>query len=193
MWGGHGYIADNGLEQVYRDVRIAALWEGTTQIQALDLLGRKILLQKLKPIKDHCASLRADVAQHLFAGDAALRGHAWALYRQSFEWQWLTLRIAINAWRESGDAVSAASTDFLLYSGHVTLAQHWLKMEAAAVKALAAPEAERAEAPNFYEAKRQTSAYVFERLLPRTRSHYSACLAPTASLMAMKADDFAFD
>ena len=43
VWGGHGYIKDNGLEQVYRDIRIGTLWEGTTQIQALDLLGRKVL------------------------------------------------------------------------------------------------------------------------------------------------------
>ena len=97
-YGGHGYIKDNKAEQVFRDVRIAALWEGTTQIQvgeastafhglprpstlfriripspshspppppppppwqALDLLGRKIMLQKLKPIGEHCAELRA--------------------------------------------------------------------------------------------------------------------------------------
>ena len=57
-YGGHGYIKDNKAEQVFRDVRIAALWEGTTQIQALDLLGRKIMLQKLKPIAEHCAELR---------------------------------------------------------------------------------------------------------------------------------------
>ena len=42
--------------QVFRDVRIASLWEGTTQIQALDLLGRKILLGKLKPINEVCAN-----------------------------------------------------------------------------------------------------------------------------------------
>ena len=57
VYGGHGYIKDNKAEQVYRDVRIAPVWEGTTQIQALDLLGRKIMLQKLKPITEHCNEL----------------------------------------------------------------------------------------------------------------------------------------
>merc|ERR1711871_677668 len=52
IYGGHGYIKSNKQEQVLRDVRISAVWEGTTGIQALDLLGRKIMLQKLKPINE---------------------------------------------------------------------------------------------------------------------------------------------
>ncbi len=47
VYGGHGYIASNHQEQIARDVRISLVWEGTTQIQALDLLGRKIMHQKL--------------------------------------------------------------------------------------------------------------------------------------------------
>ena len=54
------YVRENGAEQTYRDVRIAPVWEGTTQIQALDLLGRKIMLQKLAPINSHCGALRRD-------------------------------------------------------------------------------------------------------------------------------------
>jgi hypothetical protein len=42
LYGGHGYIKSNKQEQIYRDVRISSIWEGTTGIQALDLLGRKI-------------------------------------------------------------------------------------------------------------------------------------------------------
>merc|ERR1712093_504141 len=59
VYGGHGYIKSNKQEQVLRDVRISAVWEGTTGIQALDLLGRKIMLQKLKPINEHCSELRS--------------------------------------------------------------------------------------------------------------------------------------
>ena len=50
VYGGHGYIKSNKQEQVLRDVRIAAVWEGTTGIQGLDLLGRKIMLQKFRPV-----------------------------------------------------------------------------------------------------------------------------------------------
>ena len=72
------------------------------------------------------------------------------------------------------------------------LATHWLRMEARAVAALAAP-ANAAEAAEFYESKRHASAFVFDRLLTRTSSHRAAILAPTASVMAMPVDDFAFD
>jgi len=51
VFGGHGYIKEWGLEQIVRDARIATLYEGTTGIQGLDLLGRKILMQRGKPLK----------------------------------------------------------------------------------------------------------------------------------------------
>merc|ERR1719231_206312 len=53
IYGGHGYIKSNKQEQILRDVRISAVWEGTTGIQALDLLGRKIMLQKFGPLNQH--------------------------------------------------------------------------------------------------------------------------------------------
>merc|ERR1719240_2503259 len=95
-YGGHGYIKDNKAEQVFRDVRIAALWEGTTQIQALDLLGRKIMLQKLKPIGEHCSELRSLCMKHVFSG-GALGQHARSLLWHTIEWQLMTYRIAAKA------------------------------------------------------------------------------------------------
>ncbi len=189
MYGGHGFIRDNGAEQIYRDVRIASLWEGTTQIQALDLLGRKIMRQKMRPISEHCAELRGACAPHLLSADASLRSHAWTLLYHTFEWQMLTYRIGARA---MGDAewVSSASVDYLMYGGYVTLAAHWLRMEAAAAAAAAKGGGEEA---GFYDAKRQTSAFVFDRLLPRTSAHKAAMLSPLRSVMGMPADDFSFD
>merc|ERR1719240_1261154 len=82
VYGGHGYIKDNKAEQVYRDVRIAPVWEGTTQIQALDLLGRKIMMEKLKPLNDHCSELRSFAFSVLKDGSKSahgdkIRAHAW--------------------------------------------------------------------------------------------------------------------
>ncbi len=51
VFGGHGYIKESGLEQIVRDARISTLYEGTTGIQGLDLLGRKVLLQRGKTLK----------------------------------------------------------------------------------------------------------------------------------------------
>jgi len=78
-----------------------------------------------------------------------------------------------------------------MYSGYVTLASHWLRMEATAVKALQSGTGE--EEAGFYKAKVQTSKYVFDRLLPRTRSHKSVLLSPVDSVMAMDVDNFSFD
>jgi len=188
-YGGHGYIKDNKAEQVFRDVRIASLWEGTTQIQALDLLGRKIMLQKLRPINEHCAELRTLCREHVFSG-GALGAHARSLMAHTVEWQLATYRIAAKA-SSSREWISSASVDYLMYSGYVTLAAHWLRMEAKATAKLSAGEGPEEAA--FYRAKVDTAAFVFDRLLPRTRSHHAVMLSPVASTMAMDADDFSFD
>jgi len=189
-YGGHGYIKDNKAEQVFRDVRIAALWEGTTQIQALDLLGRKILLQKLKPIGEHCSELRALCRPHLFSSHAALRSHAWSLLWYTADWQLLTYRIAAKVTTDK-EWISSTSVDYLMYSGYVTLAAHWLQMEATAVNKLASGDGDEEEA--FYQAKVHTSAFVFDRLLGRCTSHKTAMLSPLASVMSLPKEDFSFD
>jgi len=189
-YGGHGYIKDNKAEQVYRDVRIAALWEGTTQIQALDLLGRKIMLQKLRPINEHCAELYRQCKPLLLSSDSQLRSHAWSLLGHAAEWQMLSYRIGLKA-KADKEWISSTSVDYLMYSGYVSLASHWLKMETVAAAALASGNGE--EEAGFYTAKRQTSAFVFERLLPRTRSHKDVMLSPPSTLLDMDAEHFSFD
>jgi len=185
VYGGHGYIKDNKAEQVFRDVRIASLWEGTTQIQALDLLGRKIMLGKLKPINEHAAGLRAQCTPYLSSSDSQLRSHAWSVLYHSMEWQYLTYRVAMRAASDK-EAISSSSVDYLMYSGYVTLAAHWLEMEAAASRG-------GPEEPDFYKAKRQTSEFVFERLLPRTRAHKAGILASVQSALDVSPDAFSFD
>merc|ERR1712196_260212 len=83
------------------------------------------------------------------------------------EWQYLTYRTAARA-ASNKEWISSTSVDYLMFSGYVTLASHWLKMESAAVNALASGAVDEESA--FYTAKIQTSEFVFERLLPRTRA-----------------------
>ena len=88
-----------------------------------------------------------------------------------------------------------------MYGGHVTLAAHWLKMEEVALEKLAAcgagKRAEDEDGPlldeDFYASKVQTAAFVFDCLLPRTRSLKEGILAPPASVMDMPNDHFSFD
>ena len=84
-----------------------------------------------------------------------------------------------------------AHTCVCVCSGYVTLAAHWLRMEALASAKLAAGDG--AEEPAFYNAKVKTAAFVFDRLLPRTRSHMAVMLSPASSTMSLAAEDFSFD
>jgi len=184
IFGGHGYIKENKMEQVVRDVRIATLWEGTTGIQALDLLGRKVLLQKLSPINTHCAMIYKYCQPLLL--NSALRKHAWTVMRHALEWQTASVKIALKAASDK-DVVGVASVDYLLYSGYINLAYHWLKMEEAARKGLANGGSQSKE---FYEAKILTSNFYFDVMLPRTRSLYQTMFAPVSSIMSMKEEQF---
>jgi len=190
VYGGHGYIKSNKQEQILRDVRISTVWEGTTQIQALDLLGRKVLLQKMKPINEHCSEV-AKFAWGVLTGGKGKRvqKHAMVVLYKTLEWLVLSYRIGYSAAKDK-DFVGAASVEYLMYSGYVSLAYHWLKMEVAAEKSLA--EGGQLE-PGFYAAKIETSHFYFENVLPRTRGLIPVMLAPLDSLMAMPSASFSFD
>jgi hypothetical protein len=194
LYGGHGYIKSNKQEQIYRDVRIASIWEGTTGIQALDLLGRKIFDKKakLQPIKDAVSRLKAVAQPHLFS-NSVMGQHARTLYWKAIQWQLMTMAIGYRAMKGSKDIVGAVSVDFLLYSGHVTLAEHWFRMEAVAHKKIEEGKGNK----EYYEAQIQTADYVFKHMLPRTLGLRKSILAPSNTTInstgALKAEHFSFD
>ena len=172
-------------------MRIAPVWEGTTGIQALDLLGRKIMLQKLRPFHQHIAEVYSYCGALLREGGGRnLRKHAMTLLLGAAQWQLLTYRIAARAGGDK-DSLGVASVDYLMYAGYQHMGLHWLKMEVAAEKALAS--AERAESREFYQAKVDTSQFYFDALYPRTKSLVATMFTPTDSLMRMKPEHFSFD
>ncbi|NWL75976.1 acyl-CoA dehydrogenase [Pseudomonas taiwanensis] len=189
VFGGHGYIREHGMEQIVRDARIATLYEGTTGIQALDLLGRKVLLMTQgKAVRDFTGQL-ARFAIELLKTEPAMRGRALVLLKLAAQWNWLTLRIALRA-RKDRDLVSTASHDFLMYSGYAALAYSWALQERAARVRLREGGSESAE---FYRAKLATSDFYFARLLPRAKGHAAAMLKPTASVMGLAGEHFVFE
>ena len=196
VYGGHGYIRANKQEQILRDVRISAVWEGTTGIQALDLLGRKIMLGKLAPLKRRAKEVRGKAWDLAWGGSSpAVKAHAWELWGHCLEWEWLTMRVGLKA-KKDRDAIGVASVDYLMYSGYVSLAYHWLLMEEAAAARLAGKGGERhgEELPEaFYESKCQASQFMFEHILPRTRAHAKSMFTPVPAIMDMKEDNFSFD
>ena len=175
-FGGHGYIRENGMEQLARDARITTLYEGTTGIQALDLLGRKILQQQGVGLRQQLAMIESFCREH--AEDAALREFILPLAEKAREWGDLTLEISKRAVADA-DEIGAASVDYLFYSGYVALAYWW-------TRALATADT-GAYTEDFKTAKRETARFYFARILPRTLTHAAAIRAGAASLLALDA------
>ncbi len=185
VFGGHGYIAEWGMEQNVRDSRISMLYEGTTQIQALDLLGRKVLMTQGEALK------RFTKLMHQFckaqADNTEMRAFIEPLATLNKEWGDLTLQIGMKS-MQNRDEVGAASVDYLMYSGYVTLAYLWAQMAAVAQAKLAAGTDEA----DFYKAKIATAQFYFQRILPRTRGLVATMSAGADSLMALDAEHFSF-
>ncbi|MDN6320322.1 MAG: acyl-CoA dehydrogenase C-terminal domain-containing protein [Marinobacter sp.] len=187
VFGGHGYIREHGMEQIARDTRIATLYEGTTGIQALDLLGRKVLLNtKGGAVREFTARVANFARKQLT--DSRLRPYALELLKLTGQWNLLTVRIMLAA-RKDRDVVSSASYDFLMYSGYVTMAYMWARQAAVAADRL---DNGGDESEAFYKAKLATAEFYYERLLPRAQAHASTMLSPSRNLMQLSADDMAF-
>lgn len=180
-FGGHGFIAEWGVEQNVRDSRISMLYEGTTGVQALDLLGRKVLMTQgeiMKPFtKEVHKFCKANEGQPLVDKLAGMNK----------QWGELTLKIGMAA-LENADEVGAASVDYLMYSGYVVLAYFWAL---AAQTAQAALDEGRGDGA-FYQAKIQTANFYYARILPRTASLALTMTAGAGSLMDMEVESFAF-
>jgi alkylation response protein AidB-like acyl-CoA dehydrogenase len=188
VFGGHGYIKEHGMEQIARDARISTLYEGTTGIQALDLLGRKVLLQtRGKCITEFTNDMIAQAKPHLLDGDSVGR-MARTAFKRAIQWKILTLRIMLRAAKDR-DVVSAACYDYLMYSGFVMMGHFWLKQAIVAKEKLAKGGKDSAE---FYQSKLHTAEFYFERLLPRADGHKKTMLSPTSAIMQMDNEHFSF-
>ncbi|WP_372783456.1 acyl-CoA dehydrogenase C-terminal domain-containing protein [Litorivivens sp.] len=181
--GGHGFIREWGLEQEYRDTHITAIYEGTNTIQALDLLGRKILASGGKILEPFVAEINTFCAEHR-TGEIA--SYVERVETLSNELQALTGSIGERAMNGEADAVGAAAFDYLMYIGYVTLAWCWAKAAAAAHNALTNGTNDR----TYYESKLATAEFYFERLLPRTTVHAMTIKASSDSLMKLESSAF---
>ncbi|KPQ28928.1 MAG: putative acyl-CoA dehydrogenase [Marinobacter excellens HL-55] len=187
VFGGHGYIREHGMEQIVRDTRIATLYEGTTGIQALDLLGRKVLLMTQGgAVREFTLKIANFARKHLTS--KPLRPMAVELLKLTAQWNVLTVRVMLAA-RKDRDVVSAAAHDFLMYSGYVSMAYMWLRQAAVAQDKLV-HGGDESEA--FYQTKLATAEFYYERLLPRAQAHATSMLSPTRHLMQVEPDNMAF-
>ncbi|RWU18198.1 acyl-CoA dehydrogenase [Pseudomonas alkylphenolica] len=174
VFGGHGYIREWGQEQLVRDVRIAQIYEGTNGIQALDLLGRKVVADGGKALAEFTGEIRSFCAHGTPYAQALLDATA-ELENLS---QWLCTQAA-----EDANTIGAASVEYLQVFGYVAYAYMWARMDQVA-------EQQLAHDPVFYGAKRASAAFFFARLLPRTLSLQASIRAGSGSLFGLDAEQF---
>jgi hypothetical protein len=184
-YGGHGYISEWGAEQNVRDARIGMLYEGTTGIQALDLLGRKVLGTRGEALKPLTSSILAFCKRA--RNRKELRPYLKTLIQLTKQWKSLTRTIGFAAMRDR-DAVGAASVDYIMFSGYVLLGVAWAASARAAYRKLEQGTTEEA----FYRAKIQTAEFYFAKILPRTTSLLETMSAGPDSLMTMDENQFIF-
>lgn len=175
VFGGHGYIREWGQEQLVRDVRIAQIYEGTNGIQALDLLGRKVIANNGVALELFTAQIRTFASQPDTPYASELLD---AVQRLEDVSQWLTAQAGVNA-----NEVGAAAVEYLHLFGYVAYAWLWARMAAVAQNALPADS-------DFYNAKLATASFYFRRLLPRTLSLEQSIRAGSESLFELEAAHF---
>ena len=185
VFGGHGFISEWGMEQNVRDARIGMIYEGTTGIQALDLLGRKILMSQGEALKQFTKIVHVFCKEN--ADDEQLKEFIEPLQQINKEWGDITMKLGMTA-MQNREEVGAAAVDYLMYSGYAVFAYLWARSAKVALDAMREGTPEEA----FYNAKVQTARFYFKRLLPRTRTHVETMFAGADTLLDMQEEHFAF-
>ena len=173
VFGGHGYIREHGMEQLARDARITTLYEGTTGIQALDLLGRKVIQLQGAGLRHFLSLVQKFCERHM--ADAELIEFVLPLAEVTKQWGELTLELGRKA-VGNPEEIGAAAVDYLFYSGYATLAYWWA--QSVAIADIGQQSAE------FKRQKLETARFFFARLLPRVNQHAAGIRAGVATLGA---------
>ena len=174
IFGGYGYTKDQGIEQLYRDNRITPIYEGTNSVQAIDLVFRKVLNNKIlsnfisiirNEIKDDNGKIELQTFSKILEKNLKLL--------EEFV-NWLEKRNKTNK-----DDVSSACNDFLKVLGYISLGYAWFKITKVSLDKLN-------ENKNFYEEKINTSKHYYNKILPRIQTHYTSALTGSDNIMHAK-------
>ncbi len=182
MYGGHGYIAEQGMEQFVRDSRIAMIYEGANGIQALDLVGRKLPRDGGRAIMSFFNELGTYCKEH--GGDEAMKPFVTPVAAALGHLQQATAWLMQNAVKKPDNA-GAAATDYLQLFGFVTLGYMWARMARVALDKIAA-DGETA----YLKTKLVTGRFFMERMLPETALHLARIQTGSDTTMELAAEAF---
>jgi alkylation response protein AidB-like acyl-CoA dehydrogenase len=183
VWGGHGYIRDNGVEQFVRDARITQIYEGANGIQALDLVGRKLpanMGRSLRRFFHPVAQFIADNQTDAEFGELLLP------FAKAFgKLQQATAFIAQKG-LANPDEAAAASSSYLRLFALVAIGFMWMQMAKAARAKLPTANGDAA----FYTSKLKTARFYVAKILPEAEQHFRAIMAGAKPLMDMAVEEF---
>ncbi len=180
--GGHGYIAEWGMEQFVRDARIAMIYEGANGIQALDLVGRKLPKDGGRALWAFFGEIDEFLGDN--AGDADLKPFLDGLSGAKSDAMEATQWLMQNGFANPDDA-GAGSTDYLYLMALLCLALGWARMAKVALD-----KKRSGDKDAFYVNKLTTGRFFLERILPDAKSHLSKVKAGSAAIMALPAEAF---
>jgi acyl-CoA dehydrogenase len=182
MFGGHGYIAEHGMEQFVRDARIAMIYEGANGIQALDLVGRKLPRDGGRAVMSFFNEVAAFAKEH--SADEALKPYVAPLSTALGHLQQATTWLMQNAMAKPDNA-GAAATDYMQLFGLVTFAFMWARMAKVAQDKIAG-----GNATPYLTTKLVTGRFFMERMLPETTLHLARIQTGCATTMELAAEAF---
>jgi alkylation response protein AidB-like acyl-CoA dehydrogenase len=183
VWGGHGYIEENGMSQFVRDARIAQIYEGANGIQSLDLVGRKLAQDGGKHVMAFFELIKGFIKEN--QNDERMKPFTDALKSGSKDLQAAAMYFMQNGVKNPNNALSG-SYDFMHLMGHVCLGFMWARM---AKTAFAAQDAGTGDA-DFLATKIATGHYYMARQMPATGMHLARIESGAEPVMALAAEAF---
>lgn len=182
--GGYGYCSEFMVQQYLRDIRIMAIYEGTTGIQSLDLLGRKVIMKNGAAMK----ALTAEVIDTIKAASSydELKPYAEELKAASKELESVLMHLLQYAMSGDHERYIADATIFMEVMGTIVIGWQWLKMATVAKQALVTGEKVYADA--FYEEKIFTMKFYYKYELPRITSGIQILKHPAALTVPMEGE-----
>ena len=182
VFGGHGFIRENGMEQLVRDARITQIYEGTNGIQALDLVGRKMPAQFGKYLRTIFHPISEYIEQKIEKDGMA--EFVEPLAKAFGRLQQATAQVA-RAGLSKPEEAGAAATDYLRLMSYTVVAYQWARMAE-----ISLPKLGEGDHDGFYKAKVTTARFFMERMLPQATAHFQAVMAGGKTMMAFEDASF---
>jgi acyl-CoA dehydrogenase len=182
--GGTGFIEETGVAQYLRDAKILTIYEGTTGIQANDLVGRKVLADSgtgMKNLLQEMADFDASLASHGPELESIRKAVATGRKRLEEATNWL-----LGKAQDEPIIVGLAAFDYLMLAGTVIGAWQMGRAAEIACKKLEGTEGNA----NFYKAKIITARFYAEEILPRSAGYLEAATSASSSAMELPEEQF---